>query len=150
MRDLLESEGLVVVGTPASGAEAVRIARELRPDLALVDIDLGEESGFDVVRMLDNEVRPLPRQVAAAILTLLLISVVAFGMMSVRTPEDIARKKFGPQITAEQIEAFAQEYRLDQPVVERYGDWLWTFLQGDMGTSYVTDTSVSDDVLPRF
>jgi DNA-binding NarL/FixJ family response regulator len=61
MRDLLESEGLVVVGTPASGAEAVRIARELRPDLALVDIDLGEESGFDVVRMLDNEVRPPPR-----------------------------------------------------------------------------------------
>ena len=61
MRDLLESEGLVVVGTAASGAEAVRIARELRPDLALVDVDLGDESGFDVVRTLDNEVRPTPR-----------------------------------------------------------------------------------------
>ena len=97
-----------------------------------------------------SRLRALARHVAAGLLTLLLISVVAFGMMSVRTPEDIARKKFGPQITADQIEAFAQEYRLDRPVVERYGDWLWTFLHGDMGTSYVTDTSVSDDVLPRF
>ena len=78
------------------------------------------------------------------LLTLFLISIVAFGMMSVRTPEDIARKKFGPQITAAQVEAFAQEYELDRPVIERYGDWLWSFLHGDMGTSFVTDTSVSE------
>jgi peptide/nickel transport system permease protein len=85
-----------------------------------------------------------------SVLTLLLISVVAFGMMSVRTPDEIARKKFGSQVTAGQVEAFAQEHGLDRPFVERYGTWLWDFLQGDMGTSFVTDTSVSSNVIPRF
>ena len=51
-RDLLEREGLNVVGVATSGEEAIREARDLRPDVALVDIDLGDESGFAVVREL--------------------------------------------------------------------------------------------------
>src|SRR4051794_2296368 len=73
------------------------------------------------------------RQVAIGLLTLVLISVVAFAMMSVRTPDQIARKKFGSQVTAVQVEAFAAEHGLDRPVVARYGTWLWGFVHGDMG-----------------
>ena len=51
-RSLLEHEGVSVVGVAASGDEAVVLAEALRPDLALVDITLGEESGFDVARRL--------------------------------------------------------------------------------------------------
>jgi CheY-like chemotaxis protein len=51
-RDLLEREGVEVIAVASTGAEAVRLADELGPDVALVDIDLGEESGFDVVRSL--------------------------------------------------------------------------------------------------
>jgi CheY-like chemotaxis protein len=51
-RRLLEREGVAVVGVASSCAEAVRMAGELRPDVALVDIDLGDESGFDVARRL--------------------------------------------------------------------------------------------------
>jgi DNA-binding NarL/FixJ family response regulator len=51
-RGLLEHEGLSVVGVAASGDEAVRLAKALDPDLALIDISLGEESGFDVARRL--------------------------------------------------------------------------------------------------
>jgi CheY-like chemotaxis protein len=51
-RDLLEREGVEVVAVGSTGAEAVQLAAELRPDVTLVDIDLGEESGFDVARML--------------------------------------------------------------------------------------------------
>jgi two-component system nitrate/nitrite response regulator NarL len=47
-RARLERQGMVVVGVAASGAEALRQARELSPDVALVDISLGAESGFDV------------------------------------------------------------------------------------------------------
>lgn len=43
---LLEDEGLEVLGLASSTEEAVRLARELRPDLALVDIVLGDESGL--------------------------------------------------------------------------------------------------------
>jgi DNA-binding NarL/FixJ family response regulator len=51
-RSLLEHEGVAVVGVADSGDEAVRLTEALRPDLALVDISLGEESGFDVARRL--------------------------------------------------------------------------------------------------
>jgi DNA-binding NarL/FixJ family response regulator len=51
-RTLLEREGVAVVGVASSCAEAVELAGELQPDVALVDIDLGEESGLDVARML--------------------------------------------------------------------------------------------------
>ena len=45
---MLEREGVAVVGVAVNGAEALRRAREFRPDVALVDISLGAESGFDV------------------------------------------------------------------------------------------------------
>jgi len=51
-RSLLEHEGVSVVGVAASGDEAVRLTETLRPNLALVDISLGAESGFDVARRL--------------------------------------------------------------------------------------------------
>jgi DNA-binding NarL/FixJ family response regulator len=51
-RVLLEREGLRVVGVAATSAQAVRTAAELRPDVVLVDIALGRESGFDVARRL--------------------------------------------------------------------------------------------------
>jgi DNA-binding NarL/FixJ family response regulator len=51
-RELLEGQGLAVVGCATSSAEALRSVRELRPEVALVDIDLGHESGFDLARSL--------------------------------------------------------------------------------------------------
>jgi DNA-binding NarL/FixJ family response regulator len=49
---LLEREGLSVVGTASTIADAVRQVPELRPDVVLVDITLGTESGFDLARRL--------------------------------------------------------------------------------------------------
>jgi DNA-binding NarL/FixJ family response regulator len=54
-RDLLQREGVEVIAVASNGAEAVRLAEELGPDVTLVDIDLGEESGFDVARALTEE-----------------------------------------------------------------------------------------------
>jgi CheY-like chemotaxis protein len=50
--ELLEGQGIAVVGVAAAGAEAVRLTEELEPDVILVDIDLGPESGFDLARRL--------------------------------------------------------------------------------------------------
>lgn len=50
--DLLEREGIGMVGVASTGAQAYSACRELKPDVVLVDIDLGEESGFDVARQL--------------------------------------------------------------------------------------------------
>lgn len=47
-RTLLEREGLAVVGTATSGSECLERAVALQPDVVLLDIDLGDESGFDL------------------------------------------------------------------------------------------------------
>ena len=52
---LLEREGVTIVGVALSIAEALREARALRPDVILVDIGLGEESGFDLARLLAQD-----------------------------------------------------------------------------------------------
>jgi CheY-like chemotaxis protein len=51
-RQLLAEDGVAVVGFAATSDEAVEETLALRPDLALVDIDLGAESGLDVARRL--------------------------------------------------------------------------------------------------
>ena len=47
-RRLLEADGIVVVGSASSSSEAVDLVTELHPDVALVDIDLGVESGIEL------------------------------------------------------------------------------------------------------
>jgi DNA-binding NarL/FixJ family response regulator len=63
VRGLLERQGIVVVGVASSIAESERQARQLRPDVTLVDIDLGDESGFEVVRRLHGASGPPPAPV---------------------------------------------------------------------------------------
>jgi CheY-like chemotaxis protein len=49
---VLESGGITVVGHASSSAEALLQASETSPDVVLVDISLGSESGFDLARRL--------------------------------------------------------------------------------------------------
>ena len=51
---LLEREGLVVLAKASTGSQAVDLVREFHPDVVILDIDLGAESGFDVARQLDT------------------------------------------------------------------------------------------------
>jgi len=62
-RGLLEREGFTVVGVASTGADALRCFEELRPDVTLVDLDLGGESGFDVAEQLHQAAGPTPSPV---------------------------------------------------------------------------------------
>jgi DNA-binding NarL/FixJ family response regulator len=88
-RELLEVRGHVVVGDAADGDAALAVAAETRPDAALVDIRLGEESGFEVARALTD---------AQPGLAVILISV------SDHVPPDVVR--------ACGAYAFVEKYRL--------------------------------------
>ena len=62
-RNLLEEEGLSVVGVATTGAEALRQLEAWRPDVVLVDVFLGEESGVKLARRLVEEGRLVPATV---------------------------------------------------------------------------------------
>jgi two-component system cell cycle response regulator DivK len=68
--DLLEGHGYATLKT-ANGIEAIDLARQHRPDLILMDIQLPEVSGLDVTRWLkeDDELKSIP-----------VIAVTAFAM----------------------------------------------------------------------
>jgi DNA-binding NarL/FixJ family response regulator len=51
-RSTLERDGIEVVGTATTAAEAERQAEALDPDVVLVDLNLGADSGFDLTRRL--------------------------------------------------------------------------------------------------
>jgi DNA-binding NarL/FixJ family response regulator len=46
----------VVVGVATTSAEALRLEEQFQPDVELVDIRLGDESGFDLARRLKGRV----------------------------------------------------------------------------------------------
>jgi CheY-like chemotaxis protein len=54
-RALLEREGVSVVGVASTSDEALERVVELRPDVVLLDISLGNESGFELARRLRRD-----------------------------------------------------------------------------------------------
>ena len=77
--DLLDAHGYGTLQT-RSGIEALRLAREHRPDLILMDIQLPEISGLEVTKWLkdDEQLRDIP-----------VIAVTAFAM---KGDEEIIRQ----------------------------------------------------------
>jgi CheY-like chemotaxis protein len=63
--DLLDNQGVSVVGFASTGAQAYRACQELEPDIVLIDIDLGDETGIDVARRLagQHETEEKPRMI---------------------------------------------------------------------------------------
>lgn len=68
--DLLEANGYSTIQT-RSGVEAVDLARRYRPDLILMDIQLPEVSGLQVIRWIkdDDDLKHIP-----------VIAITAFAM----------------------------------------------------------------------
>ena len=55
LRETLEEEGYEVVGETGRGDHAVDLVRELRPDLAILDIKMPHTDGIAAARMISGE-----------------------------------------------------------------------------------------------
>jgi CheY-like chemotaxis protein len=55
---LLERGGITVVGVASNADEALRSAARLRPDVILVDVNLGHEDGFELAQRLHRDGGP--------------------------------------------------------------------------------------------
>jgi DNA-binding NarL/FixJ family response regulator len=66
LRNLLEEQGVLIIGEAASGAEAVKIVRELAPDVVVMDLNMPGMGGVDATRHITS-IAPLTRVVMLTI-----------------------------------------------------------------------------------
>jgi ABC-type dipeptide/oligopeptide/nickel transport system permease component len=90
-------------------------------------------------------VRYLVRRVVSAVLTLLLLSLVAFAMVKV-IPGDEAHVAAGVSATPQQVAAMRVHLGLDRPWPVQYLTFLRNALHGDLGTSTSSHTSISSGI----
>ncbi|MCK9914892.1 ABC transporter permease [Microbacteriaceae bacterium K1510] len=84
-------------------------------------------------------------RLALLILGLFLASVLIFLTLHV-LPGDVAQLIAGTNATAEQIARIRDQLGLTRPLPLQYLDWIGGALRGDLGTSLVTGSSVSDEL----
>ena len=66
LRNLLEEQGVHVVGEAADGAQAIRMVRELAPDVVVMDLNMPGMSGVEATRQVTS-LAPLTRVVVLTI-----------------------------------------------------------------------------------
>ncbi len=83
------------------------------------------------------------KKISGLIITLLIVSMLTFFAFEL-IPGDPARSILGTDGTLEQVQALREEMGLNRPLPQRYGEWVFNFLHGDMGNSYYYQKSVQD------
>ena len=89
------------------------------------------------------------RRIGGFLAALLLASLVIFTAVEV-LPGDSAQMILGTEARPDTLAALRHEMGLDQPVTQRYADWVAGFVQGDLGTSRTYSLSVSTLVAERW
>ena len=90
------------------------------------------------------------RKLVQAILLLLTVSVITFGMLSAAGGDALSALRENPQVSQETVERLTAIYGLDKPVTTRYFSWLGGLVVGDLGESFLYKTPVLDLLLARF
>ena len=89
------------------------------------------------------------RRAGVAAATLLAVSALVFAATQVAPGDAAAARLAGQGASPAQIVELRHSLGLDRPAWERYGDWLWSALHGDLGRSYATGEPVSALIAER-
>lgn len=92
-----------------------------------------------------NTLWNIVRRIAILIGSLVVSSILVFLLLRL-LPGDIAQAKLGIDGSPEAVEALREQYGLNRPLVVQYLDWLGGALRGDLGTSFISEVSVTDEL----
>jgi peptide/nickel transport system permease protein len=90
----------------------------------------------------------LLQRLALGVMSLFAVSVIIFlavGML----PGDIAQAMLGQSATAQTVAAFRAQLGLDLPPMTRFVQWIWHFVQGDLGVSLANQRPIAELVGAR-
>ena len=76
--------------------------------------------------------------------TIIIFSIMAFS------PGDPARMALGEMAPEESLIEWREEHGLNDPLPVQYVNYMKKFLQGDLGTSYLSGRSISEEIDSRF
>ncbi len=89
------------------------------------------------------------RRILVAIPTLLLISVIIFGVLALAPGDPLAQFALNPAIPMETRARIRESFGLDKPWPVRYVRWITSMVKGDWGFSFATKSPVIDVVFQR-
>ena len=89
------------------------------------------------------------RRLLSLIPVLLGVTLLTYALMyiSPKDPVEMMLQAQGTAPSREVVDAMRHQLGLDRPFVIQYLDWLWRFIRGDMGVSYVDGISVAGKLL---
>jgi len=82
------------------------------------------------------------RRLFATIVVMAVVAFVVFLLLYL-TPGDPAAILAGDAATSEDIRRIREKLGLDDPFLERFGQWLWRLMHGDLGVSIFTNLPVT-------
>ncbi len=88
------------------------------------------------------------RRLASGVVLIVVLTTITYLLLYL-SGGDIARGILGQSATAETVELKKQELGLDQPLLQRFGDWVSGALQGDLGSSWFTGQPVTEALTSR-
>lgn len=91
---------------------------------------------------------PVAKRVGRSLLVVLLVTIAVVALLSL-APGSVAAVILGENATPEAVAALNAKLGLDQPLWQRYLDWLGGALQGDLGNSLVTSQPVTTAIAER-
>lgn len=92
----------------------------------------------------------ITRRILQTLAVILLLSYVCFYLMSLMPGDPVDMMvASNPKITAEDVARLKALYGLDQPVYKRYGHWISSITQGDLGYSRTYRVPVQELMGPR-
>ncbi|WP_027527305.1 ABC transporter permease [Bradyrhizobium sp. Ec3.3] len=86
------------------------------------------------------------RRLAFTLVTLFILSVMVF-LGSQVLPGSVALSILGPEADPRSVELLNHQLGVDRPLLVQWFGWIWHFLHGDMGLSYVHQAPVSPMVM---
>ena len=79
---------------------------------------------------------------------LFLVSIISFFLIRLAPVDPLAELRLSPSITQETLDYEVKRLGLDKPVIVQYGNWLKSFVKGDLGYC-TTGEKVADKLMER-
>jgi len=92
--------------------------------------------------------RLIANRLGLGVVTLFAVSILIFVCTQI-LPVDVASAVLGQGATPETLAAFRKELGLNVPAYQRYFNWLWGALHGDLGVAMTNKRVIIDELLPR-